>query len=155
MIGSIKEEETVDNDLSSTTKTPTEVEDDAELDELPVVVSDSHNRVRLANSAYRELVGQPECSWLETMMIVNDSSRRTTTTRRKRISGEVVLEVSDDGGSFPVPVSCNRFSCKVKIEWTTCNGQKKLVSCCCDVTRLFCPSKDYVFSWRFRTVESN
>ncbi|CAK9168197.1 unnamed protein product [Ilex paraguariensis] len=47
-------------------KKPEEVEEEVESEALPAIVSDSNNKVRLANSAYKEMVGQPECSWLDT-----------------------------------------------------------------------------------------
>ncbi|KAJ0085186.1 hypothetical protein Patl1_08807 [Pistacia atlantica] len=45
-------------------KKPEEVEEEMESEVLPAVISDSNNKVRMANSAYKEMVGQPECSWL-------------------------------------------------------------------------------------------
>ncbi|KAH7849163.1 hypothetical protein Vadar_013936 [Vaccinium darrowii] len=63
-----------------------EVESEVESEELPTVVSDSNNKVRLANSAYKEMVGQPECPWLDSMVAVSSC---------KRIGGEVMLQFSD------------------------------------------------------------
>ena len=62
-------------------KTAAEVEAELEADALPAVVSDSGNRVRLVNDAYKEMVGQLECPWL-------DAASRT-------ISGEVVLLLAE------------------------------------------------------------
>ncbi|KAL6013029.1 hypothetical protein ACLOJK_003519 [Asimina triloba] len=132
--------------LSSTSsapvlKRPEEVEEEVELEALPSVVSDSNNRVRLANSAYKAMLGQPECPWLDSM-VAKDGSRVGTTS--KRISGEVMLDLSHTS----VPMPANRFSCWVKIEWAS-NGRNMFVDAPCDVTRLSCESKDYLFTWRF------
>jgi len=125
--------------VTKTPKKPEELEQEVESEELPAVISDSNNRVRMANSAYKEMVGQPECPWLE---IQCGSSC-------KRISGEVTLQLSD---SSNIPISSNGFSCWVRIEWEN-NGQKKnSVNAFCDVVKLCCDqSRDYVFTWRFHT----
>ncbi|KAJ6939743.1 hypothetical protein NC651_006036 [Populus alba x Populus x berolinensis] len=124
-------------------KKPAEVEEEVESEVLPTVISDSNNKVRLANSAYKEMVGQPECSWLDSMMTGDGSFAGKSC---KRICGEVELHLSD----LRVPASSNGFSCWVRIEW--CNkGTKNVIITFCDVIRLSCASKDYLFSWRFHT----
>ncbi|XP_011013752.1 PREDICTED: uncharacterized protein LOC105117702 [Populus euphratica] len=124
-------------------KKPEEVEEEVESQVLPTVISDSNNKVRLANSAYKEMVGQPECSWLDSMMTGDGSFAGRSC---KRICGEVELHLSD----LRVPESSNGFSCWVRIEW--CNkGTKNVIVTFCDVIRLSCASKDYLFSWRFHT----
>ncbi|XP_058069803.1 uncharacterized protein LOC131218933 [Magnolia sinica] len=124
-------------------KRPEEVEEEVESDALPSIVSDSNNRVRLVNSAYKELVGQPECPWLDSMVGEDGTSR----TGPKRICGEVALVLSD---SMEVPISSNGFSCRVKIEWAS-NGHKIFINAPCDVVRLSCESKGYLFTWKFHT----
>ncbi|KAG2692389.1 hypothetical protein I3760_08G051700 [Carya illinoinensis] len=124
------------------TKKPEEVEEEVESETLPAVVSDSNNKVRMANSAYKEMVGQPECSWLDSMVA---SDGRSGGNCSKRIGGEVMLRLSDSG----VPVSSNG-SCWVTIEWGA-EGKKRSVDAFCDVIRLSCGSKDYLFTWRFHT----
>ncbi|XP_058080711.1 uncharacterized protein LOC131228882 [Magnolia sinica] len=124
-------------------KMPEEVEEEMESEALPSVVSDSNNKVRLANSAYKEMVGQPECPWLDSM-VAKDGRVSATTSKTERISGEVMLDLSDSS----VPISSNGFSCRVKIEWAS-NGQKMFINAPCDVIRLSCESKDYLFTWRF------
>ncbi|CAL0323736.1 unnamed protein product [Lupinus luteus] len=123
-----------------------EVEEEIESETLPAVISDSNNRIRMANSAYKEMVGQPECAWLESMASYGGADRRVVQCS-KRISGEVTLNLCD---SSVVPISSNGFSCWVRIEWET--EQKKVsVNTFCDVLRLSCESKDYLFTWRFHT----
>lgn len=117
-------------------KKPEEVEEEVESESLPAVISDSSNRVRMANSAYRELVGQPVCSWLD---------GRVGGSSCKRISGEVALQLSDS----TVPISSNGFSCWVRIDWGSDHGNKNSINAFCDVIRLSCESKDYLFTWRF------
>ncbi|KAJ9166344.1 hypothetical protein P3X46_021116 [Hevea brasiliensis] len=122
-------------------KKPEEVEQEVEFESLPAVISDSKYKVRLANSAYKEMVGQPECSWLD-LMVMGDG--RFGGSSSKRICGEVKLHLADS----KVPTSSNGFSCWVRIEWGH-EGKKKAINAFCDVIRLSCESKDYLFTWRF------
>ncbi|KAL9386062.1 hypothetical protein Peur_023072 [Populus x canadensis] len=122
-------------------KKPEEIEEEVESEVLPIVITDSNKKVRLANSAYKEMVGQPECSWLGSLMT---SDGRFAGSSCKRICGEVVFHLSD----LRVPESSNGFSCWVRIEW--CNKVKSnVINTFCDVIRLSCESKDYLFRWRF------
>ena len=125
-------------------KRPEEVEEEVEAEVLPAVISDSNNKVRIANSAYKELVGQPECSWLASMVTSTDGRLGLGSGSCKRIGGEVVLQLCDS----MVPFSSNGFSCWVRIEWGS-DGNKNSVNAFCDVIRISCESKDYVFTWRF------
>jgi hypothetical protein len=111
------------------TKTAANVEEELEADALPAVVSDWSNRVRLVNDAYKEMVGQPECSWL-----------RAVAAASRRISGEVVLAVAE-AASLPE-------------SYGPCDGKCASVSVPCDVTRMKCESRDYLFVWRFRTSDA-
>ncbi|XP_074588769.1 uncharacterized protein LOC141844664 [Curcuma longa] len=127
-----------------------EVEAEVESDALPAVVSDCRNRVRLANSAYREMVGQPECPWIDAMVMAVDGGRGPATRRRpRRISGEVMLDVEESA----MPKTAAGFSCRARIEWA-CNGRKNCVTAPCSVIRLFCESNDYLFAWRFDTCQA-
>lgn len=135
-VGCINEDSTPK--VQVVTKKPEEVEEEVESESLPAVISDSHNRVRMANSAFKEMVGQPECSWLD-LMVINNSSC-------KRICGEVMLNFSDSG-RMPNN-SSNGFSCWVRIEWGS-DGKKNSVNAFCDVIRLSCDMRDYLFAWRF------
>ncbi|CAL5084962.1 unnamed protein product [Urochloa decumbens] len=122
-------------------KTAAEVEAELEADALPAVVSDSSNRVRLVNDAYKEMVGQPECPWLDAVAAAS-----------RRISGEVVLLVADPA-SLPeldgVP-----FTCTVRIDWEY-GGKCTSILAPCDVSRLQCDSRDYLFTWRFRAADAD
>jgi hypothetical protein len=124
----------------SVSKTAAEVEAELEADELPAVVSDSSNRVRLVNDAYKAMVGQPECPWLDAVAAAS-----------RRISGEVVLGVADDSS---LPESHHMFTCTAKIEWEY-DGKLTSISAPCDVSRLLCESRDYLFTWRFRTADAD
>ncbi|XP_047062859.1 uncharacterized protein LOC124670394 [Lolium rigidum] len=121
---------------TATSKTAEEVEAELEADALPAVVSDSGNRVRLVNDKYKEMVGAPECPWLGALA--------------RRISGEVALVVppqqTDTSGGF---------SCTAKIEWERGGGERASVHAACDVTRLHCDSRDYIYAWRFRTADAS
>ncbi|KAK2985601.1 hypothetical protein RJ640_006864 [Escallonia rubra] len=127
------------------TKKAEEVEEEVETEVLPAVVSDSNNKVRLVNSAYKKMVGQPECSWLDSMVVTCDGGSAC-----KRICGEVMLH-------FPhlhAPICSNGFSCWVRIEWGK-NGVKSSIDTFCDAIRLSCESKDYLFAWKFHTREAS
>uniref|UniRef100_A0A5B7B5U9 DUF7950 domain-containing protein n=1 Tax=Davidia involucrata TaxID=16924 RepID=A0A5B7B5U9_DAVIN len=136
------------NSATQVPKKGEEVEEDVESEALPAVVSDSNNKVRMANSAYKEMVGQPECSWLDTM--VSSDGRHGAGGACMRICGEVMLQFSDSS----VPVSSNGFSCWVRIEWGS-NGKKSSINAFSDVMRLSCESRDYLFAWRFHTREAS
>ncbi|KAE8660870.1 NADH-ubiquinone oxidoreductase-related-like protein [Hibiscus syriacus] len=136
-VGCINKELSVRPPPMQVPKKPGEIEDDIEAEALPVLISDSNNKVRLANSAYKELVGQPECPWLDS---ISNSS--------KRICGEVTLNLSDSR----VPLNSKGFSCLVRIEWgNEGNNNKGSITTFCDVVKLSCLSKDYLFTWRFHT----
>ncbi|KAG9143667.1 hypothetical protein Leryth_017163 [Lithospermum erythrorhizon] len=118
-------------------KKPDEVEKEVEAQDSPVIISDSNNKVRLENSAYKELVGQPECSWLD--FTPSCGSRR-------RIGGEVLVQFLEEAKIQNS--SSNGFACKAKIEWES-NGKKNSVGAFCEVTKLACSNKDYVSKWMF------
>jgi hypothetical protein len=149
-VGSTIHVESVHIDVGRTTvaaaaaapKTAEEVEAELESDSLPAVVSDSSNRVRLVNDAYKRMVGQPECPWLDAV----------ATAASRRISGEVALVVSEPpAAAAALPETCKGFSCSAKIAWER-DGKWSSVHAPCDVTRLQCESRDYVFAWRFRAA---
>ncbi|CAN4092168.1 unnamed protein product [Withania somnifera] len=142
-IGCINEEAPDDGGRNKKSmKKPEEVEEEVEAEALPAFISDSNNKVRLTNAAYKEMVGQPECSWLDYM--VGNAC--------KRIGGEVMLEFGD---SCSVPMSSNGFTCWVKIEWGAAQGKKHSVKAFCNAVKLACQSKDYVFEWRFHTTDDD
>ncbi|XWS25500.1 hypothetical protein CRYUN_Cryun27aG0073400 [Craigia yunnanensis] len=141
-VGCINEDPSL-NPTMQLPKKPEEVEEEVELEALPAVISDSNNKVRLANSAYKEMVGQPECPWFDSMVT---GEGRAGGNSCKRICGEVMLHLSDSR----VPVKSNGFSCWVRIEWGS-EGKKSSIKAFCDVIRLSCQSRDYLFSWRLHT----
>ncbi|CAL5072041.1 unnamed protein product [Urochloa decumbens] len=125
---------------TAVSKTAAEVEAELEADALPAVVSDSSNRVRLVNDAYKEMVGQPECPWLDAVAAAS-----------RRISGEVVLAAADPA-SLPEPHGV--FTCTARIEWEY-GGRCTSILAPCDVSRLQCESRDYLFAWRFRAADTD
>ncbi|CAM8942342.1 unnamed protein product [Rhodiola kirilowii] len=122
----------------TTFKTAAEVEAEIEAEEVPAIVTDSRNRARLTNSAYNEMVGQPECMWLGSM-------------GGGRIGGEVVIKATGEAAAVEERGTTG-FKGWVKIEWGSKEAKKAAMDACCDVKRLRCLSKDYVFAWRFKTV---
>ncbi|CAD6223324.1 unnamed protein product [Miscanthus lutarioriparius] len=125
---------------AAASKTAVQVEAELEVDALPAVVSDSSNRVRLVNDAYKEMVGQPECPWLDAVAATS-----------RRISGEVALVVADQSS---LPETYGAFTCTAKIEWED-DGKVTSTAVPCDVSRLHCESRDYLFTWRFRTADAD
>ncbi|GMI91084.1 DROUGHT RESPONSE GENE [Hibiscus trionum] len=123
-------------------KKPEEVEKEVESEALPAIVSDSNNKVRLANSAYKQMVGQPECPWLDS---IGTCEGRVLGNSCKRICGEVLLHVPD----LSLAVKSNEFSCWVKIEWGSEGKKKSSVNAFCDVMRSTCEAKDSLFTWKF------
>ncbi|CAL5083766.1 unnamed protein product [Urochloa decumbens] len=126
---------------AAVSKTAAAVEAELEADALPAVVSDSSNRVRLVNDAYKEMVGQPECPWLDAVPAAS-----------RRISGEVVLVVADPAS--PLPDLHGVFTCTARIEWEY-GGKCTSILAPCDVSRLQCDSRDYLFTWRFRAADAD
>ncbi|KAL6504585.1 hypothetical protein OROHE_023343 [Orobanche hederae] len=117
-----------------------EVEVFVEAEKLPVIVSDSNNKVRMCNSAYKEMIGQPECGWLDCCAAAGGGGAC------RRIGGEISLEFSDSR----VQMCMHGFSCRVKIEWESREGIRKCVNAYCDGVKLACRrSMDYQFLWRF------
>ncbi|KAF5740608.1 hypothetical protein HS088_TW11G00684 [Tripterygium wilfordii] len=127
-----------------------ELEEEVESEVLPAIVSDSNNKVRVANSAYKKMVGQPECPWLDLMEPVAGDGHSGGHSCR-RICGEVMLHLSNTR----VPVSSNGFSCWVRIEWGQ-DEKKRSVNTFSDVViRSSCESKDHLFTWRFHTPSTS
>lgn len=116
-----------------------EIEEQLEADNCPALISDFNNRVRWANSAYKQMVGQPECSWLESPAAGNAHAAKVM-----RINGEIVLILQ----RFQLPQSATAFSCRVKIQWTN-GGEKSSMTLPCDVTRSDGDSKDCFYAWKF------
>ncbi|KAG0456824.1 hypothetical protein HPP92_024612 [Vanilla planifolia] len=138
-----------------TTKRAKEVEDELESDPFPAVVTGRNNKVKFTNSRYKELVGQPECMWLDSMNSYIGGfgfDLGLGQTASRRINGEVVMDFSGCDVGILRDSSSVAFSCKVKIEWK-CDGRKSFLDVPCDVARVYCDSKDYLFTWRFHTAD--
>ncbi|KAL1564732.1 hypothetical protein AAHA92_07038 [Salvia divinorum] len=113
------------------------VEEAVEAEAKPAIVSDSSNKVRMCNSAYKEMVGQPECCWLD----------------GGRIGGEVSLRFPDaEEGRRAREAAA--FTCSVRIEWEGEGKKKMCVNASCSAVKLVCQSKDCQFLWRFDTAKS-
>lgn len=120
------------------TMKPEDVEERIEMDDFPAIISNQKNRARLMNSAYKEMVKQPECVWFDTMGI-----RQGRRLRSRRINGVVTLGLPEN-----VSLPQNGFSCSVNIEWQN-NGKKFIGNVPCEVLKLCCESMNYSFVWRF------
>lgn len=135
-----------DLEASPVCKSIDEIEEEMESETLPALVSDSKNRVKRANAAYKEMVGQPECSWLESTFCHCSRSQEHSNSppsAGNRINGKVVL-------TNQLPVLATSFSCGVKIQWTNNNGEKSSIRTLCDVVKFVASDpKDYVYAWKF------
>lgn len=125
-------------------KTAREVELELELPgALPAIVSGHHNRVYLANEAYKVMVGQPVCPWLDSVPGAGAS---------RRINGVVVLDVRTFG-----PATCltdagsggDAFPCTARISWEHDGDVIASLTVPCGVEHLTGKSGDYHFIWRF------
>ncbi|KAL8127959.1 uncharacterized protein LOC141720229 [Apium graveolens] len=114
-----------------------QIEKGVESETLPTVILDSNNKVRLANSAYMKLVGQPECVWLDSIAACN------------RICGEVVMKIPESVGD-ELAGSSKGVVCLVVIEWGN-SEYRSSITTSGEAVRLACESRDYVFAWRFHT----
>lgn len=128
-----------------------QIEEEIETETLPALISDSKNRVKRANAAYREMVGQPECSWLESTACHCSRSQghsNSFPSAGNRINGKVVL-------INQVPHLATSYSCGAKIQWTNNNGEKNSIKTLCDIVKFVASDpKDYVHAWKFHISKS-
>ncbi|TVU21230.1 hypothetical protein EJB05_30855, partial [Eragrostis curvula] len=127
-------------------KTMQEVEAEVEHDARPAIVSDCHNRVLLVNDAYKAMVGQPVCMWLDALPGTGPS---------RRINGEVVLNVqrfcsasqlSNVGGAFP---------CTARISWERDGAMASLTVPCAVECLTGNSSDNYHSIWRFDSARAS
>ncbi|XP_076919351.1 uncharacterized protein LOC143580118 [Bidens hawaiensis] len=122
-------------------RTSEDIERELESLAVPAFVSDSNNQVRLVNSSYQAMLGQPECGWVQSMAATCNS-----------ICGNVVIKFMDLEDEEVMKAG---FSCLARVEWGT-NGKKNVsVNAFCEVVKLACESKDYKFAWRFHTRQAS
>lgn len=106
----------------------------------PSFISDSNNLVRWVNTAYKQMVGQPECRWLNSTV---GDSLDCDSLQSPRPAGEVLLCCSVGVPAAPA------FSGRVNIQWTNA-GERNCMTLPCDVTRLDCCSNGRVILvWKF------
>lgn len=112
-----------------------------EAEASPAFISDSSNLVRWVNTAYKQMVGQPECLWLNSTV---GDSLDCESLQSPRPAGGVVLCCS-----VGVPVAAPAFSGCVNIQWTNA-GERNCMTLPCDVIRLDCCSNGRVMLvWKF------
>jgi hypothetical protein len=126
-------------------KTAREVEAEIERDVWPAIVSDPHDRVLLVNDAYKAMVGQPVCVWL-------DALPGTGTSRR--INGEVVLNVQNFSPGSRLPNDGGAFPCTSRISWEL-DGAIASLTVPCIVERLIGNSGNYRSIWRFDSTRAS
>ncbi|CAN6284227.1 unnamed protein product [Urochloa humidicola] len=122
-------------------KAPREVEAELELpDALPAIVSGHNNNcVHVTNDAYKEMVGQPLCPWLDSL---------PGATASRRINGEVILYVQTFSVASCLSSTRCAFPCTAKISWKYEDGTA-LLTVPCAVEHLTGNCDDYCFIWRF------
>ncbi|CAD6204178.1 unnamed protein product [Miscanthus lutarioriparius] len=130
--------------VSVSNKTAREVETELELPgALPSVVSGHHNnRVHLVNDAYKAMVGQPVCPWLDSLPGAGAS---------RRINGIVALDVRTFGPAPCLPnAGSDAFPCTARITWEHGGGSAMAsLTVPCTVEHLIGRSGDYRYVWRF------
>ncbi|PAN48960.1 hypothetical protein PAHAL_9G415600 [Panicum hallii] len=134
-------------EVAMSKKTPREVEVELELpDALPAIVSGcNNNRVYLANDAYKAMVGQPVCPWLDSLPGAGAS---------RRINGEVVLSVGAFSTTSHLPSIRCAFPCTARISWEREDASASLTVPCA-VERLTSNRDDYCFIWRFDSEKAS
>ncbi|KAG2539802.1 hypothetical protein PVAP13_9NG495728 [Panicum virgatum] len=134
-------------EVAVSNKTPREVEVELELpDTLPAIVSGCNNhRVYLANDAYKAMVGQPICPWLDSLPGAGAS---------RRINGEVVLSVGEFSNILHLPSTECAFPCTARISWEREDASASLTVPCA-VERLTSNCNDYCFIWRFDSEKAS
>jgi hypothetical protein len=142
-----------DSNLAARRMTAEQVVAEMERDALPAVVSGPGSRVLRTNDAYKALVGQPVCPWLDSLLPGEGHAAGAP----RRISGEVVLDVwrfnSTDEPTSTASAG-GTFSCKSRISWER-DGTLASVAAPCDVVRFDCGSGGELFVWRFDTARAS
>ncbi|KAL2642979.1 hypothetical protein R1flu_010566 [Riccia fluitans] len=102
------------------------VKEQLEASAMPAIITDYRDRVRFVNSAYKQMVGQPECPWLSTVgkKTVRDNAQHS------RLTGEVVLTCKENLEQLAAA-----FSCRLLVQWGN-QGKENTMTVPCEVTRL-------------------
>ncbi|KAF8698412.1 hypothetical protein HU200_035151 [Digitaria exilis] len=122
-------------------KTVMEVVAEMELPHaLPTIVSGYHNnRVHITNDAYKAMVGQLICPWLDFVPGVGAS---------RRINGDVVLSVRSFNTGPRLANPRSAFPCTARISWEREDATASLTVPCA-VEHLAENALDYRFIWKF------
>ncbi|MCO5561185.1 hypothetical protein L7F22_014806 [Adiantum nelumboides] len=99
------------------------VKKQSEEGKMPGFITDTSNVVRWVNSAYKVMVGQPECPWLASTMREEGGCGAPT------ITGEVLLTCNVE-----VPTSVVSFSGRANVQWTKNTGERSCMTLPCDVS---------------------
>ncbi|KAK3146962.1 hypothetical protein QOZ80_3BG0275840 [Eleusine coracana subsp. coracana] len=126
-------------------KTAKEVEAEVEQEACPAIVSGYNNRVFLVNDAYKAMVGQPVCPWLDSVPGAGAS---------RRINGEVVLNVQTFSPASRLPNTGGAFPCTARISWEL-DGAIASLTVPCAVERLAGDSCGYCSIWRFDSTRAS
>ncbi|KAH7439451.1 hypothetical protein KP509_04G061400 [Ceratopteris richardii] len=111
------------------------VESQLEASNLPGLIADLLNVVRWVNTAYKAMVGQPECPWL--MSTVHSCSLT--------IAGAVLLSSNVDN-----PTSASSFSGRVNVKWTRrSSGHRTSMTLQCGVTASGTEHSRRMLAWQF------
>ncbi|TVT99413.1 hypothetical protein EJB05_55234, partial [Eragrostis curvula] len=125
--------------VAESLKTAKEVEVEVEQDTRPAIVSDYYNHVFLVNDAYKMMVGQPVCPWIDA--VPGGSALR-------RINGEVVLNIHTFCPASQLPCVGGAFPCTAMIT-SEHDGTKASLTVPCAVEHLTGNSGKYRLIWRF------
>eukprot|EP00249_Psilotum_nudum_P006929 c20165_g1_i1 orf=176-2293(-) len=127
---------------------------EAQLEEsiLPSFITDSSNRVRWVNSAYKQMVGQPECHWLASTVTTSSSCKSDVSSaallQSPRPNGEVSFVWSSK-----FPETATAFSGKVNIQWIN-NGETSSLTVPCEVARMEDQCRGWMRVWKLYVAHS-
>ncbi|KAI5070852.1 hypothetical protein GOP47_0015195 [Adiantum capillus-veneris] len=116
-----------------------------EVSSSPVVISNSSNIVKWVNTAYKQMIGQPECPWLLSLMHDSMLEGEEMQAQSPRLTGQVVLRCCVE-----LPLSVSTFAGWVDVQWRNVAGERSSMTLPCDVTRRVC-AKDggsVLFVWK-------
>jgi hypothetical protein len=122
-----------------------EVEAMVEDDMCPAIVSDACDHVLLVNDAYKAMVGQPVCVWLDTL---------PGTSVSRQINGDVVLNVQAFSPGSPLPNDSSAFPCTARISWKL-DDTIAYLTVPCTVERLISNSNNYHNIGRFDSTRAS
>lgn len=139
-----------DPHVAAQTESFESVQERLERGDMPSMITDSRDRVRWVNSAYKRMVGQPKCSWLAST-VNNGCGGDEESPAQVRLAGDVSLIC--DGAQLPAEAGA--FQCWVRIQWSH-QGEHSAMSVPAGVVRLDdgTPGGSSLYAWAFDVCDA-